>query len=136
VSPEEKLEDARIYLGEHAPYFMDAVLNLIPYPTTEIDTYAVTKNMVMLYNPNYAMSLNGVQNATRMWHEIQHVLRDSWDRLVDVDPAINNICSDLAINSSGLDGQWDFSPDGLLPEKYGIPRPSPSSSSSHSRRKT
>jgi predicted metal-dependent peptidase len=120
MTPEEKLEDARIYLGIHAPYFLGAVLNLIPVPTDKVSTYSVTKNMVMFYNPAYVMSLDEKQNATRLWHEIQHVLRESWNRLVDIDPDTNNLCSDLAINSSGLNGPWDFG-DGLLPSKYGFP---------------
>lgn len=121
MTPEEKLEEARIYLALHAPYFMDAVLRLIPYPTEETDTYAVSQDMVMVYNPKYVLSLDKKQNATRLWHEIQHVLRESWHRLVDVDPDVNNECSDLAINSSGLNGPWDFGPDGLLPSQYGLP---------------
>jgi predicted metal-dependent peptidase len=121
VTPEEKLMEARLYVAEHAPYFMDAVLRLIPYPTEEIPTYAVSPNMVMVYNPKYVLSLSDRQNATRLWHEIQHVLRDSFERLVDIDPDINNLCSDLAINSSGLDGPWDFGPDGILPSQLGFP---------------
>lgn len=122
TSAEEKLSDARIYVKRHAPYFYDAVLRLIPYPSESIPTYAVTKNMVMVYNPNYVMQLTDRQNATRLWHEIQHVLRDSFGRLVGIDPDINNTCSDLAINSSGLpSGDWDFGPDGILPAHYGMP---------------
>ena len=121
MTPEEKLMEARIYLGLNAPYFSDALLNLIPCPTDKISTYAVTPQMVMFYSPKYVLSLNDRQNATRLWHEIQHVLRESWNRLVTVDQDTNNLCSDLAINSSGLQGPWDFGPDGVLPSKYGLP---------------
>ena len=116
----DKLMAGRLLLKRHAPYFMTALLSLSPRPTDRIDTCAVTKNLVLLYNPAYFLKLTDIQVATRLWHEIQHVLRRSFDRLPGVDAQTSNICTDLAINSSGK-GPWDFNPDGLLPKNYGLP---------------
>lgn len=118
---DQKMSDARIYLATHAPYFLDAILKLIPYETDKVPTFAVTPGMVMLYNPQYVRELTDKQIATRYWHEVHHVLRDSPDRLTGIDPMTANRCQDLAINSSGKDGPWDFGPDGLLPGNSGLP---------------
>ena len=88
-----KLQDARIYLATHAPYFMAAVLNLIPYETKRIETFAVTPGLVMLYNPDYVVNLTEKQVATRIWHEIHHVLRESFVREICADPKVRNMLS-------------------------------------------
>lgn len=117
---DEKLGDARIYLATHAPYFLDAVLALIPIETDRVKTFSVSKGLVMFYNPDYVLNLTVKQVATRIWHETNHVLRSSFERDLG-DPRLTNISQDLAINSSGLSGPWDFGPDGILPATYGFP---------------
>ena len=65
-----------------------------------------------------------MQAATRLWHETQHILRDSFDRLspyVATQGSLVNLAQDLAINSSGRHGPWDFNPDGVLPGTYKFP---------------
>ena len=116
-----RMEDARVYIATHAPYFLDAVLSLIPYETKEVGTFAVTPGMVMAYNPDYVLGLTDKQVATRIWHEVHHVLRESFTREICTDHDTRNLCQDLAINSSGKDGPWDFGPDGVLPARYGLP---------------
>lgn len=127
------MELARLEFLERAPYFATALYSLIPHPDTRIPTCAVTKGMVLLYNPEYFLQLAAMDQgilkvATRLWHEVNHILRDYFTeeggqlvRLPGVDNTRRNICSDLAINSSGLPGGWDFGPDGILPNQYGLP---------------
>jgi predicted metal-dependent peptidase len=119
---EDRLADARTYMLVEAVYFSSALLNLIPYSTDQTNTLGVTPGMVMYYNPKYIERLNVKQVATRLWHETQHVLRDTFGRCKGVDHDIVNIGSDLAINSSGRHNPaWDFGPDGLQPARFGFP---------------
>lgn len=124
MSVDEKMMKARLYMRANAVYFSRTLLGLIPYYTTEVPTCAVTKGMVLLVNPDYFMSLTDVQAATRLWHEVQHILRDSFDRLSEYVQSAGDLVNqaqDLAINSSGKEGPWDFGPDGLLPSQYKYP---------------
>jgi predicted metal-dependent peptidase len=80
--------------------------------------------MVLLVNPEYLLSLTDIQAATRLWHETQHILRDSFERLSEYIESAGdkvNEAQDLAINGSGDEGPWDFGPDGLLPSQHGFP---------------
>lgn len=117
---EDVMAEARLEFIIRAPYLAHAMLSLIPHPTNEVQTCAVTDQMVLLYNPDYFLKLAGMNDgivkvASRLWHEVGHVMRDTFGRLTHIDKVRRNICCDLAINSSGLEGGWDFSPDGLLP---------------------
>jgi len=120
---DELLMLGRVYVQAHAPYFGRAVLSLIPHAERRVPTLGVTPGMILYYNPDYLRKLESEKRiGTRLWHEVQHVLRHSFTRLIGVNQRIANICEDLAINTTGRhDPAWDFSPDGLLPEKYGLP---------------
>jgi len=129
VSIEEKMMMARMIMRAEAQYFTAALMGLIPYYTEEVPTCAVTKGMVLIINPTYLLSLTDMQAATRLWHEVQHVLRDSFEMFSSYDKVadmmafmdVANRGQDLAINSSGRTGPWDFGPDGLLPAQFGFP---------------
>jgi len=126
TTAERVLEEARMEFCIRAPYLATAMFALSPFSTTDIPTFAVTQGMVMLYNPEYVMRLYQMPNGllkvtTRIWHEVGHIVRDTFTRLPGVDDQRRNIVSDLAINSSGLPGGWDFGPDGLLPSRYNLP---------------
>ena len=116
------LSEGRSYVRVEAPYFVQALMGLIPVPVGDrVPTCAVTKGMVFYYNEKYIESLTVKQVATRQWHELQHVLRFSNDRMPGADPDKSNLASDLAINGSGLEGAWDFEPDGCLPTNFNLP---------------
>lgn len=117
---EDKMVRARLHFLSKAPYLFNALLALIPYPTESVPTCAVTKRMVLFYNPKYFMSLTPEQIAARLWHEVGHIQRCTHERLPGVDGETVNICADLAINSNGVAEGWDIS-DGLLPSNYGLP---------------
>lgn len=117
---DDVMAEARLDFICRAPYLTHALLSLIPHPTDQLETCAVTEQMVLLYNPDYFLKLAGMENgivkvSSRLWHEVGHVMRDTFGRLTHIDKRRRNICTDLAINSSGLEGGWDFGPDGLLP---------------------
>lgn len=124
MNAQEKLMVGRLIMRAEAVYFSATLMGLIPYFTKEVETCAVTKGMVLLLNPDYLVSLTDMQVATRLWHETQHILRDSFSRLKEFEathPMQVNIAQDLAINSSGRHGKWDFKPDGQVPSMYKFP---------------
>lgn len=119
---DDALMQARLYMRANAPYFSRALLGMIPHPEPRIPTLAVTPGMVLLFNPAYLLSLTEKQAGTVLWHEAQHVLRKSFDRLKGVDEETANICEDLAINTTARHNAcWEFPPGVLLPAKYNLP---------------
>lgn len=124
---QQLLMEARVYVMQHAVYFTDTLLALIPYPEPRIDTMGVTPGMVLYYNPDFVEGLTFEELAAVLWHECNHILRFSWDRNLEGDPDRRNIADDLAINSSGRLQQengnpvWRFPACGVFPETYGLP---------------
>lgn len=116
----DKMVRARLFFLNKSPYLYSALLGLIPYETDKIPTCAVTKRMVLMYNPAYFEKLTHEQIAARLWHEVNHIQRETFDRLPHATDEARNICADLAINSDGIADGWDMS-DGQLPAAYGLP---------------
>lgn len=120
------IERGRLAFIEKAPYLFQALISLVPHETRIIDTCAVSEGMVLIYNPDYFDRLTDLQVATRLWHEVAHWVRRTHERADTLGVTSfgsgqgyrANIAADLAINSSGLPGGWDFKPDGLLPAQY------------------
>lgn len=120
------MEEARIDFMEVAPYFTAAMLSLAPFETTEIPTFAVTPGSVMLYNPEFVVERYKMKNGLRrvsseIWHEVNHVVRDTFNRLPGVNQQRNNFVSDLAINSSGLNSDWIIGDDWIQPSQFKLP---------------
>lgn len=113
----------RLYMRAHAPYFSRTLLGLIPHPEPRCQTLGVTPGMVLYFNPTFLLSLTEQELGTVLWHETQHVLRNSFDRLTGVPQDVSNICEDLAINSSSLHNKaWKFPDIGCeFPSNYGFP---------------
>ena len=119
------IESARLKFTSLSPYLYTALMRHAFVEVDWVDTCGVTEGMVLLYNPDYFKSLSVLQAATRLWHEVGHWQRGSFLRSTILTnkewSRKSNIAADLAINSSGKDGGWDFGPDGLLPSAYGLP---------------
>jgi hypothetical protein len=59
---EHKLALARAYIQKKAPYLMATVYGMIPKPVIGIKTLAVTRGMVLMYEPDYVAA----QTASRL----------------------------------------------------------------------
>lgn len=119
ASVEEQLACARAVIFKNAPYLMTLVYGLIPKACPPVGTLAVTKGMVMLYNPEFVTANTETRLAAGLMHEVQHILRDHLTRGETVpDPALFNIAGDLPINEDLKQAGWDTSDDWFYPDTF------------------
>jgi len=114
-TPQEKLTVGRLICRERAPYITAALLGLVPIEMPGLGTMGVTKNGLLLWDPEVINKWEPEQVAAALFHEVWHVLRDHHDRCASIggDGKTWNIAADAEINDDLRAGGWK------LPEKIG-----------------
>lgn len=104
------------------PYFMQGVYGLVPYAAPGIGTMGVTKNLVLIYDPEWTMKLPVDECANTLIHEAIHVYFKHCERIevAKMEPQMGNICADLSAN--GLMEEMGLKlPHGYYPKDFGLP---------------
>lgn len=76
LSPQEKLQAARLMARERAPYLSTILYSMIPKEAEGLGTFGVTKTGVMLWDPATADGWTVEEIAAVLLHEVGHLLRD------------------------------------------------------------
>lgn len=128
LSPEQKLATGRYIAQKKMPYFSAAILHVVPHrvPDGSLNTMAITKDSVLLWDAADVAALTEAQVATSYLHEVLHVLYHHASRVGDKDKNLWNQAADLAINSDLLAAGFDMMqsiPEKkmLLPEQFKLP---------------
>lgn len=121
TSAGDLLAAGRILVRAKAPYFNAALYNLTPREVPGCGTIFVTKGMVLGYDPKWVLTHTPAKVAGLLAHEINHVLRKTWERCIGVDHQISNTASDLGINSNLIQTGWELPVPGQYPKDWGFP---------------
>lgn len=133
MNAEELMALARAYLRKRAPYLSTTIYGLVPCPQKGCGTMAVTRNLVMYYDPDWvenepefqtvdaAGKFNGYECvAACIHHECQHVVR-GLERLEALsDAKLANIAGDMAINYDLRAADWRLPSWVVYPESFGM----------------
>lgn len=126
MTPEEKMARARVLVSRDAPYISSVLYGLVPYPVPGMRTMSTTEHMVLLYDPEWILTLSDDILAGIIFHECMHVLRDHIKRFIDAlagdEAFMANVAMDIAINPDIINAGWKLTPDALMPEMYGLPQ--------------
>lgn len=114
--PHFKLAAGRAKAVDIFPYFADALMGLVPRVHEGLGTFGVTKNMIMLWDPEVVKGWEIEEIAAVLVHEVSHVLRGHLVRgkALGADPRVFNIAGDMEIND-------DLDAAGLKLPKLPIP---------------
>lgn len=74
------LQAARLWVGHHRPYYAAALYRCPIVASEGVNTFAVDKNWRIYVNPSYANTLSVTRFAAALIHEINHLIRDHWNR--------------------------------------------------------
>ena len=118
-----RLATARARAIKMMPWLKPALVTLVPSETPGLDTFAVTKEGLLLWDSACTARWSRDQTASVLLHEVSHLVRRHFARAEHhgIDGEMMNICGDLSINCD-LDAISLPLPDKpLLPKNHGLP---------------
>lgn len=123
---EAKVSLARTIVRSKGPYYSKAMASLVFMPVQGIKTMCVTTNLILGYDPEWALMAPATVLAADVVHEINHFIRRHLYRIPGGDPHLKNIAGDLSINPDLLIGGWDLADKtsprpAILPKDYNFP---------------
>lgn len=119
----DKLLKARLRLLTQQRYLSTAFYRQTVIFSEEVQTMAVSRNWQLFINPRFLDKIAVDEAAGVLFHELLHILTDSWNRLVDAeDGRLREIAIEMAINSIVLDSGMVLPGSGIKPEDYGLRR--------------
>jgi predicted metal-dependent peptidase len=123
---EAKISLARTIVRSKGPYYSKAMASLVFIPVQGIQTMCVTTNLILGYDPEWALMAPATVLAADVVHEINHFIRRHLHRIPGGDPHLKNIAGDLSINPDLLIGGWDLADKTsprpvILPKDYNFP---------------
>jgi len=129
LSVHDKLAAGRLIASRKAPYFRAMITSLVPHPMPGLGTIGVTKEALLVYDPEWIEQRTQDEMGALYWHEVMHLVLNHHGRRGDRHPLLWNIAGDIFINDQGrLTLQLQFPPGGCFPEKFkdknGVPFPS------------
>lgn len=121
----EIIATARLAACRRERYFTTAIMALVVVEAPGLGTVAVTKDWIMMVDPEAVVAWGVEATTTAIRHEVLHCLRDHHGRGLllgsDNDHDLKNIAADAEIND-GEEFKGDKWPDGcIMPSKLGLP---------------
>lgn len=134
----EVIATARLAACKRERYFTVAIMAMVPHEAPGLGTIAVTKDWVMMVDPEVVVAWGVEKTTTAIRHEVRHLLRDHHGRGIflggddEQTQSLKNIAADAEIND-GKEFTGDLwpgtpvmpknlpcgpMPDGLLFEEY------------------
>jgi predicted metal-dependent peptidase len=119
LSVHDKLAAGRLIASRKAPYFRAMITSLVPHPMPGLGTIGVTKEALLVYDPEWIALRTQEEMGALYWHEVMHLVLNHHGRRGDRNPLLWNIAGDIFINDQGrLTLQLVFPPGGCFPEKF------------------
>lgn len=127
MTPRQALAAARYWAVAKTPYFAQVLLSLVPREVADgtlskTGTFAVTPDLIMLYEPSALLRWTTPEAGAVMIHEVMHVLRDHAGRRGDADATLWNLAGDCEINDDLIAMSLPL-PDGggMQPQTFNLP---------------
>lgn len=133
----KNLANARIYVTANAPYLVSTLYAMVPTPVENLARIAdgpmgLTEHLVLLYDPAWVSSVDTLELAGALVHEIMHdVLGHATRAKAFPDRKLYNLAADLFINHTlrtqvrdphgKAEPIWRLPEWVQYPEKYGLP---------------
>jgi len=121
-SVHDKLAAGRLIASRKAPYFRAMITSLVPHPVPGLGTIGVTKDALLVYDPEWVDQRSQDEMGALYWHEVMHLVLDHHGRRGDKHPRLYNIAGDIFINDQGRNMGLVFPPGGCFPEGFGFPK--------------
>lgn len=121
-SVHDKLAAGRLISARKAPYFRAMIQALVPTPMPGLGTIGVTKDALLVYDPEWVDQRSQDEMGALYWHEVMHLVLDHHSRRGDKDPFLWNVAGDVFINDQGRNMGLIFPKGGLFPETFGFPK--------------
>lgn len=119
MNPHHKFSAGRLMAVEVlAPYFRAAIHGLQPIEKPGLDTYAVTKSLILYYDLKTIERESVVECATSLVHEVGHWLRNHFDR---GEGALWNVAGDLELNDDLEIAPFKLPACCVFPRKFKFP---------------
>lgn len=119
LSVADKLAAGRLIATRKAPYFRMMITSLVPHPVPGLGTIGVTKDALLVYDPEWIAERNQDEMGALYWHEVMHLVLSHHQRRGSRHPLLWNIAGDIFINDQGRSTlQLVFPPGGCFPEKF------------------
>ncbi|HYM54908.1 MAG TPA: VWA-like domain-containing protein [Solirubrobacteraceae bacterium] len=118
----DNLAAGRLISRRKAPYFGSMITSLVPHEMKGLETIGVTKNAVLVYDPEWIALRTQDEMGGLYWHETMHLVLDHHGRRGDKHPFLWNVAGDVFINDQGRNAGFTFPPGGLYPETFGFPK--------------
>ena len=112
---------ARLYIAQKTPYLAMASVKLIPIPRKGLGTMGVTKNWLLLYDPDKVVEWGVKVTAGVLVHEMNHPLRHHHVRAIGADPKLANIAADMPINVDVVAMGYELPAGCVFPKTFGFP---------------
>jgi predicted metal-dependent peptidase len=116
------LAAGRLIATRKAPYFRAMITSLVPHEVKGLGTVGVTKDSVLIYDPEWIAQRSHDEMGALYWHEVMHLVLDHHGRRGDKHPFLYNVAGDVFINDQGRNMGLVFPPGGLFPETFGFPK--------------
>lgn len=126
IDAEEKMSLARTIVRYRAPYYSTPMSGLVFMPMPGIHTMCLTSNLILGYDPEWALMSKPSVLAADVAHEINHFLRRHLERGIGKNPHLVNLAGDFSINPDLVAAGWDLADassgrPAILPKAYGLP---------------
>lgn len=124
MNVEEHLAKARLIVKRDAPYMSGLLYGLIPVPVPGLGTMGVTESLVLIYDPDWIVTIPIDELAGVVFHELNHIVRFHFNRFRNVAVAerdIANDAADLAINPGIIKAGWKLPSFAKLPAMFDLP---------------
>lgn len=119
LSVADKLAAGRLIATRKAPYFRMMITSLVPHPVPGLGTIGVTKDALLVYDPEWIAKRSQDEMGALYWHEVMHLVLNHHVRRGTKHPLLWNIAGDIFINDQGRSSlQLVFPPGGCFPEKF------------------
>lgn len=119
LSVADKLAAGRLIATRKAPYFRMMITSLVPHVVEGLGTIGVTKDALLVYDPEWIAQRSQDEMGALYWHEVMHLVLNHHGRRGTRHPMLWNIAGDIFINDQGRSSlQFVFPPGGCFPEKF------------------
>lgn len=119
LSVADNMAAGRLIAQRKAPYFRAMITSLVPHAMPGLGTIGVTKDALLVYDPEWVALRTQDEMGALYWHEVMHLVLNHHGRRGSRHPLLWNIAGDIFINDQGRSSlKLTFPPGGCFPEKF------------------
>lgn len=127
---EQRISAARAVARSKMPYFGNGITNLVPRPVAGFGEIGVTKQSILMYDPELLGKWTVAEAGTVILHEYMHIYLRHHARFMEMirkgmatlaDARVWNHAGDMEINDNLVEAHLSLPGNPILPSTYGLP---------------